>query len=66
MSQANMPNITPTITISRDDALNLLLFSIAMQELGISHILNAEGEKIQFALGTLPGITSLPTALSDS
>lgn len=57
MSQANLPNITPTISIARDDAVNLLLSSIAMEELGLSHIINAEGEKLQYILGTLPGVT---------
>lgn len=50
MSQANIPNITPSITISRDDALNLLLASIAIEELGMGHVINAEAEKIQYAL----------------
>lgn len=54
MSQAHIPNITPTITVTRSDAINLLLASIAMEELGLSHIINAEGEKLQFLLGTLP------------
>ena len=53
MSAPNFPHITPVISIGRDDAINLLLSSIAMEELGLSHILNAEGEKIQYALGRL-------------
>ncbi|MDQ0417308.1 hypothetical protein J2Z48_001481, partial [Croceifilum oryzae] len=58
MSQSNIPNITPTISITRDDAVNLLLSSIALEELGLSHIINAEGEKLQYILGTLPGISA--------
>ena len=41
--------------VGREDSLNLILASIAEEELGLSHILNAEGEKIQFVLGTLEG-----------
>ncbi|MGH1288865.1 BclA C-terminal domain-containing protein [Bacillus toyonensis] len=65
MSQPNVPNITPTITLTRDDAINLLLSSIAFEELGLAHIVNAEGEKIQFALGTLPGMTGSNATLQD-
>ncbi|MFJ7732115.1 hypothetical protein ACIQXF_09500 [Lysinibacillus sp. NPDC097231] len=64
MSQANVPNITPQITITRDDAITLLLASIALEELGLSHLINAEAEKIQFAIGTLPGL-SAPASISD-
>ncbi|WP_036697057.1 hypothetical protein [Paenibacillus taiwanensis] len=64
MSQANIPNITPNISISRDDALNLLLSSIAIEELGLGHVVNAEAEKIQYAVGTLPGL-SAPATISD-
>lgn len=53
MSQPNFPVISPEIT--RDKALDMILASIAMEELGLSHIINAEGEKLQYILGTLPG-----------
>nr|WP_246552888.1 hypothetical protein [Paenibacillus tritici] len=56
MSTPNIPNITPTVAVSRDDVVNLLFSSIAMEQLGLAHIINAEGEKIQFSLGTLPGV----------
>ncbi|UHA74855.1 collagen-like protein [Paenibacillus sp. 481] len=65
MSQSNIPNITPQITVTRDDAVTLLLSSIAMEELGLSHIINAEGEKLQYILGTLPGVTAPIATISD-
>ncbi|WP_406621748.1 BclA C-terminal domain-containing protein [Bacillus atrophaeus] len=65
MSQPNFPNITPVVTLSRDDTINLLLSSVAMEELGMAHILNAEGKKIQYTLGTLPGLTGPPSTLDD-
>lgn len=57
MSMPNIPDINPTIDIKTPDVINLLLASIAFEELGLAHIINAEAEKIQSVLGTLPGQT---------
>lgn len=63
MSQPSIPNITPTISITIGSSIALLLASIALEELALAHILNAEAEKIQFVLGTLSGVShpSTPT-----
>lgn len=47
MSMPNIPNITPEINICREDAISILYMSVAMQEIGLSHILNAQGEILQ-------------------
>lgn len=65
MSQANIPNITPDISITFDQTISLLLASIALEELALAHIVNAEAEKIQFVLGTLPGVTPPIITISD-
>ncbi|MCL2188398.1 MAG: hypothetical protein FWC16_07810 [Defluviitaleaceae bacterium] len=40
-------------TPNREEVINQIISSIAMEELALSHILNAEGEKLQYVLGTL-------------
>ncbi|OOM82499.1 hypothetical protein CLPUN_02010 [Clostridium puniceum] len=50
MSMPNIPNITPLINITREQAIDMIIASIAMEEMGLAHILNAEGEKIQYIL----------------
>ncbi|MCI8809655.1 MAG: collagen-like protein [Oscillibacter sp.] len=63
MSMPSFPVVDPPI--GREDAVNQILSSIAMEELGLSHILNAEGEKLQYILGTLPGLSGPPATVSD-
>lgn len=66
MSFPNIPDVTPAININRNDVINLLLASIAFEELGLSHIVNSEAEKIQYVLGTLEGQTATePSTVSD-
>jgi hypothetical protein len=63
MSYPNIPDVSPFIDLSRDQVINLLLASIAFEELGLAHIINSEAEKIQYVLGTLDGHkpSKLPT-----
>ena len=55
MSMPQIPNLDLDVSIEREDAINVIVTSIALQELALAHILNAEGEKLQYVLGTLEG-----------
>lgn len=50
MSMPNIPDIKPEIILKRKEVINLLLTSIALEEIGLSHIINAEAEKLQQVL----------------
>lgn len=49
MSMPQFPKPDPSLT--KEQALTMILSSIAMEEAALSHILNAEGEKIQYVIG---------------
>src|SRR5690625_4117381 len=55
VSMPTIPNITPEISLTREDAIVLLLSSIAREEMALAHIMNAEAEKLQYVLGMLDG-----------
>ncbi|MEG1862719.1 MAG: hypothetical protein RR198_03840 [Oscillospiraceae bacterium] len=42
----SMPVIVPG-TVTRDQSISDIIQSVALEQTGLSHILNAEGEKIQ-------------------
>lgn len=46
MSFPNIPDINPYINIKLEDAINLLLTSIAMEEISLSKLMDAETSKI--------------------
>ncbi|MDR1753455.1 MAG: hypothetical protein LBR74_00920 [Eubacterium sp.] len=48
MSMPTFPE--PSSILNSEEAVNAILTSIALEESALSHILNAEGEKIQYAL----------------
>ena len=54
MSMPTFPQNDPPLT--REGSLNEIISSIAAEELSLSHLLNVEGEKLQYVLGTMPGL----------
>jgi len=65
MSLPQFPDVTHDFSL--DESVFQILSSIAMEELALSHIINAEGEKIQYVLGTLPGVAppKYPPSIND-
>jgi len=53
MSLPKFPDTPKDFTF--DSAICQILTSVALEEVGLSHVINAEGEKLQYILGTLPG-----------
>lgn len=52
----SLPQFPSTPDLDRQNAINQIISSTASEELALSHIINTEGEKIQYAIGSLPGL----------
>lgn len=63
MSMPTIPDIKPDIEISFEETIRLLLASIAVEELSLAHIMNAEAEKVQEVVKT-PGCAKMGDLLS--
>lgn len=59
MSYPNIPDIKPKIEINRSEVITLMLASIGLEELALSHIMNAEAEKLQYVLANNPDFKQL-------
>lgn len=46
MSMPKIPDIDPNISLTRTQVIDMMLASVATEGLGLSHILNAQSEKI--------------------
>lgn len=56
----SMPVISlPTNPVDREQAISDIIESVALEETGISHILNAEGEKIQKILAVTNSVEEI-------
>ena len=68
MSMPKFPEV-PDLTV--EDSVVQIISSIAMEELALSHIINAEGEKLQYVLGTLhsgalsPNVPVIPPTIDE-
>jgi len=43
----------------------MIIVNVVMHELGLSHVINAEGEKLQFILGTIPRLSGPHATIPD-
>lgn len=66
MPLPNIPNVTPSISLTPGQVVPLLLASIAFEELALANIMNAEAEKVQFVIGNLDTAGVAPSSVTVS
>ncbi len=59
MSLPNIPNIIPDIKLKKEDVLLLLLISIGLEQLSLTHIENALGDNLDYVIGNNPSFNEL-------
>ncbi|PAQ16635.1 hypothetical protein CD798_00690 [Bacillaceae bacterium SAOS 7] len=60
-----IPELPNDLYEDRENVINSLLASIALEELALAHVVNAEAEKIQRVVGTLKPYPEHPPCLDD-
>lgn len=63
MSLPTFPDMPECCSVEK--SVSQILTSIAMEEMGLSHIINSEGEKLQYVLGTLPNGKALNPTIAE-
>lgn len=51
MGMPEIPDLKPRIELKKEDVINLILVSIALEEISLAHVINAEAEKLQEIMG---------------
>ena len=61
----SMPSFPPNgADMTQEEALTMIIASIAMEELALSHIINAEGEKLNISWGLCPAQAPVPVPMT--
>lgn len=50
MGMPELPDFAPFIDLEREDVINLLLVSIALEEMALANIMNTEAEKLSWLI----------------
>ena len=62
MAMPEIPDLKPDIQLDQDEVIKVLLTSLALEELSLAHITNAEAEKLQSVLKNSSNLDELMEA----